>query len=49
MLAGHRSLLHRRRSIVSCDRPVVPIETHRQEQLFAGHVVLDDHRALGRL
>jgi len=49
MLARHRSLLHRGRSVVSCDRPIVPIEAHSQEQLFAGHAVLDDHCALGRL
>jgi len=49
MLAGHCSLLHRGCSVVSCDRPIVPIEAHRQEQLFTGHAVLDDHCALGRL
>lgn len=49
MLDGHRSLLRCGRSAVSCDRPIVPIETHRQEHLFACHAVLDDHRALGRL
>jgi len=49
MLVRHRSLLHRGRSAVSCDRPIVPIEAYRQKQLLAGHAVLDDHCALGHL
>lgn len=51
MLGGRRSLLYRGRSVMSCDRPIIPIEAdvHRQEQLSAGHAVLDNYCALSRL
>lgn len=49
MLDRHLQSLHLGRFTVPCDRPIVPIEAHRQEHLFAGHVVLDDHRAPGHL
>lgn len=48
MPAGHRSLLYRRLSALSYDRPVIQIEDHRQKHLFADHAFLADRCALGR-
>lgn len=47
MPAGHRSLLYRRLSALSYDRPVIQIKNYRQKHLFADHAFLVNRCTLG--